>query len=296
MAFRTSWKGYLKLSLVSVPVKSYSAVSPDEGEIHFHQLHSKCHSRIKYVKTCPVHGPVPSSEIVKGYEYAKGEYVEVEEAELDALRSDEEKAVNVEAIVSRGAIDSLYLTERSSYLVPDGRVGEKPYAVIEQCLDEEDAIAVGRLVINGKDQVVMIRPLEGLLVMTILSSAVQVKPPKAFAPERPKVNVTAAEVKLTKSLFEAFHQEEIDLSQYTDHYSDRLAELINAKVTGKEVVMPAPSEEPDVINLMDALKKSLAQTKSTPAKAHPSRKVKSSSTSSKAAAGKAPAKRKSKTA
>src|ERR1700704_5526400 len=131
MAFRTSWKGYLKLSLVSVPVKSYSAVSSQEGEIHFHQLHDKCHSRIKYIKTCPLHGPVPPQEIVSGYEYAKGQYVVMESGELDALKGEKDKSVNVEVIVPNGAIDSLYLTDRIQYLVPDGRVGEKPYAVIE---------------------------------------------------------------------------------------------------------------------------------------------------------------------
>lgn len=293
MALRSSWKGYLKLSLVSVPVKSYSAVSPDEGEIHFHQLHEKCHSRIKYVKTCPKHGAVPPSEIVSGYEYSKGQYVVMDGPELAALRGDKEKSVSVEAIVPAGAIDSMYFTEKTSYLVPDGRVGEKPYAVIEQCLSSQESIAVGRLVINGKDQVVMIRPLNGLLVMTVLSGADQVKRPELFAQERPKVTVSAAEVKMTKTLFEAYYQKSIDLSEYADQYTERVAELVQSKIKGDEIVTSAPSEVPDVINLMDALKKSVAQAKSKSSK---KTTVMTEKTPVKTTRLKTPAKRKSKSA
>jgi hypothetical protein len=160
MVSRSSWKGYLKLSLVSVPVKAFSAVSPQEGEIHFHQLHESCHSRIKYTKTCPKHGAVPADEIVSGYEYSKDQYVVIDPAELDQLKGESDKSVNVESIVPAGSIDSLYLTERSSYLVPDGRIGQKPYALIEKCLSDQGAIAIARLTLNGKDEVAMIRSLE----------------------------------------------------------------------------------------------------------------------------------------
>ncbi|WP_397571829.1 Ku protein [Schlesneria sp. T3-172] len=292
MSFRSSWKGYLKLSLVSVPVKAYSAVSSDEGEIHFNQLHEKCHSRIKYVKTCPKHGAVPSEEIVSGYEYAKGQYVVMDSSELAALRADKEKSVNVEAIVPVGAIDPMYLTEKSSYLIPDGRVGEKPYAVIEQCLASQNSIAVGRLVINGKDEVVMIRPLDGLLVLTVLSGAAQVKQPGLFASELPKVSVSAAEVKMTKTLFEAYYQDEIDLAQFTDQYTERVAQLVESKIKGDDIVTSVSSEEPDVINLMDALKKSVEQAKSHSRKT----KVMAEKTPAKTTRLKTPAKRKSKSA
>lgn len=262
MPSRYGWKGYLKLSLVSIPVKSFSAVSSQEGEIHFHQLHDQCHSRIKYVKTCPLHGAVAPNEIVSGYEYAKGQFVVMEPGELENLRGDNEKAVNVESIVPFAAVDPLYFTERSSYLVPDGPVGQKAYSLFEQCLSDRDAIAIARLVRNGKDEVVAIRSLQRLLVMTVLSNADQVKPPQAFADDVPKTDVSAAERKLTDTLFDAFQQDEIDLSQFKDHYTERVSELIEAKVRGKEIVAPTPSQAPDVINLMDALKKSVAAAKS----------------------------------
>jgi DNA end-binding protein Ku len=266
MALRSSWKGYLKLSLVSVPVRAFSAISPEEGEIHFNQLHEKCHSRIRYVKTCPKHGPVSQDEIVLGYEYAKGQYVVVEGEELDRLQADVDKSVNVDVIVPVGSIDPLYLTERTSYLLPDGVIGQKPYAVIQKCLQEQKVVAIGRIIRNGKDEVVMVRPLEHLLAMTVLSRAAEVKSPQAFVDELPQVSVSAAELKLTKTLFDAFHQDQVNLSEYKDLYTERLTELIEAKVAGKELVMPAPTEEPDVINLMDALKRSVAQARSIPAK------------------------------
>ena len=293
MAFRSSWKGYLKLCLVSVPVKSYSAVSSDEGEIHFHQFHEKCNSRIKYVKTCPKHGAVPPEEIVSGYEYAKGQYVVMESAELAKLRGDKEKSVSVEAIVPAGSIDLMYLTEKTSYLIPDGRVGENPYAVIEQCLASQESVAIGRLIINGKDEVVMIRPLEGLLVMTVLSGATQVKQPEAFASERPKATISPAEAKMTKTLFEAYYQDKFDLSQFTDQYTESVAALIEAKVKGEEIVTAVPSEEPDVINLMDALKKSVAQAKSNSPK---KTTVMAEKTPARTTRLKTPAKKKSKSA
>lgn len=262
MALRSSWKGYLKLSLVSVPVKAYSAVGAHDDEIHFNQLHDQCHSRIRYAKTCPKHGVVPSDEIVSGYEFAKGQYVVLERDELERLRGDSEKSVSIEAIVPKDAIDPLYLTERSSYLIPDGRVGQKPYSLIENCLRDQNVVAVARLTLNGKDDVVMLRPRGELLVMTVLNASAQVYAADTFAEELGKASVSAAEMKLTKTLFEAYRQGRIDLAEYKDRYTERLTELIEAKVNGHQAVASAPSEEPDVINLMDALKRSVAYAKS----------------------------------
>lgn len=263
MALRSSWKGFLKLSLVSVPVKAFSAVSAHEGEIHFHQLHEKCHSRIKYVKTCPKHGAVPADEIVSGYEYAKGEYIVISEQELEELRSDQERSVSIETIIPVTEIDPVYLTSRISYLVPDGKIGQKPYALIERCLNEEDVVALARLTLNGKDDLVMLRPLQGLLMMTVLNPSLQVMAVESFTGELPNVSVSSAEVKLTKTLIEAFRHDTADLTSYKDRYTQQLTELIEAKAKGKEIVQPASAEEPDVINLMEALKKSVAATKSS---------------------------------
>jgi DNA end-binding protein Ku len=112
--------------------------------VALHQLHSECHSRIKYKKTCPIHGEVPKEEIVSGYEYAEGQYVVIEPQELAKLRGERERAVTLEAVVPLDAIDPTYFTEKTYYLVPDGKVGQKPFALIQQCLNEDELQAVGR--------------------------------------------------------------------------------------------------------------------------------------------------------
>src|SRR3954462_3977380 len=123
MALRTSWKGFLRLSLVSVPVKAYSAAASGNGRIHLNQLHETCHSRIRYQKVCPLHGEVTSDEIVSGYEYAKGQYVVIDEDELDKLRTPAERAINIDKFVPFSTIDPLYFDGRAYYLLPDGPVG-----------------------------------------------------------------------------------------------------------------------------------------------------------------------------
>ncbi len=259
-----SWKGHLKFSLVTIPIRFYSAVDTDADEIHFNQLHRDCHSRIRYQKTCPVHGEITQDQIVLGYEYEKGKYVIVEKDELEALQSDAEKSVSVEVVVPLTAIDPIYFTDRTSFLVPDGTIGQKSYAVILKALTDQNLAAVGRLVKNGKDSIVMIRPNEQVMAMTVLSSAAQVLSADSIAAEAPQVAVTAQELKLTKSLLDVFYKKKLDLADFPEHYSQRVKELVEAKIAGKQIAKPAADEHPPVINLMDALKKSLATAKSSP--------------------------------
>lgn len=254
---RSSWKGYLKLSLVSVPVKGYTA-NVSASDVALHQLHSECHSRIKYKKTCPIHGEVPKEEIVSGYEYAEGQYVVIEPEELAKLRGERERAVTLEAVVPLDAIDPVYFTEKTYYLAPDGKVGQKPYALIQQCLSEDELQAVGRVVLYGREELVLVRPVEQLLAMTALKYESQVAQPGMLAEEVEQQALKPQEVELTKTLLEAFVQKDFSLSNYQDTYVEKLTELIQAKVEGKEVVTPPAAEEPHVINLMDALKRSVA--------------------------------------
>jgi DNA end-binding protein Ku len=261
MAPRSSWKGFLKLSLVSVPVKGYSATSSG-SEIALHQLHSKCHRRIKYQKTCPLHGEVPNDEIVSGYEYAKGEYVAIDPDELDELRTESERrAINVDAIVESNAIDPLYFTGKTYYLLPEGAVGQKPYALIQHCLAEENLQAVARVVLFGHEELVLVRPVEKVLAMTALKYASEVTLADSFNEELEEAKLAKQEVTLTRTLLEALEQRKFSIESYKNQYVERLQQLIEAKVAGKEVVKPPSSEEPHVINLMDALRQSVAKAK-----------------------------------
>jgi DNA end-binding protein Ku len=257
---RSSWKGYLKLSLVSVPVRGYTA-NVAAAEIRLHQLHSECHSRIRYQKTCPIHGEVPKEEIVSGYEYAKGEYVVIEPEELARLRGETEKAVTIDAVLSQHTIDPVYFTDKTYYLVPDGAVGQKPFALIQQCLADDELQAVGRVILFGREELVMVRPVEKLLAMTALKFESEVAHADALDEELEKMPLPRAELNLTKKLLEAFEKPKFSLAEYKDHYVEELTALIQAKIEGKEVVAPRSPEEPHVINLMDALKKSVAAAK-----------------------------------
>jgi DNA end-binding protein Ku len=257
---RSSWKGYLKLSLVSVPIRGYTA-SVAASEVRLHQLHSECHSRIKYKKTCPIHGEVPKEEIVSGYEYAKGEYVVIEPDELSRLRGERERAVTIDAVMSQHTIDPVYFTGKSYYLLPDGAVGQKPFQLIQHCLEDAELQAVGRVVLYGREELVVVRPVERILAMTALKYEAQVAPAGSLAEEVESADLAREEITLTNRLLEAFEKPRFSLADYKDRYVEELTQLIQAKVEGKELVTPPAREEPHVINLMDALKKSVAAAK-----------------------------------
>jgi len=260
MAARSVWKGFLRINLVSVPVKAYTAGSSGAGEVRLNQLHSECKSRINYKKTCPIHGEVPSEEIVSGYEYEKNRYVVIDSEEVEKLRAEDAKAILVNSFVPLDKIEPLYLTGRNYYLVPDGPVGQRAYQVIHQGLIESDRGAVAHVVMHGKDQYVVLRPLGGLLVMATLNYADRVTLPSAFEGEIVQAEVVEEELQLIKMLIKGSSKSELDVASFKDHYTDKLMQVIDAKITGKEIAMPASEEPAQVINLMEALRRSVEQT------------------------------------
>jgi len=260
VAARSSWKGFLKLSLVSVPVRGFSATSA-AGEIRLHQLHETCHSRIKYQKTCPVHGEVTQDEIVSGYEYAKGQYVVIDPKELARLRSESDRSITIDAVVPLADIDPIYYTGKTYYLAPDGAVGQKPYALIQKALQEHELSGVARVVLFGREELVLVRPYEKVLAMTALKFEAEVTPAAVVEEELETPPLEREELTLTRTLLKAFEKKNFSLDAYKDTYVENLREFIEAKVEGKEIVAPPVREELHVINLMDALKKSVAQAR-----------------------------------
>ncbi|WP_425613626.1 Ku protein [Anatilimnocola sp. NA78] len=254
---RSTWKGYLKLSFVSVPVKGYSANTGAES-IRLNQLHGECHSRIQYQKVCPVHGKVPADEIVSAYEYADNQYVVIDPKELKALRTRGERAVNIEAVVKADAVDPLYFTEKAYYLLPDGAVGQRPYALLQQSLADDKRCAIAKAVLYGREELVLIRPVENLLSMTALKFDAEVRRPQVLGDELETPALQDAEIKLTRTLLKAFVRPKFNIESFKDDYVESLTELIEAKVAGKKIVTAPAEDEPPIINLMDALKKSLA--------------------------------------
>lgn len=256
---RPSWRGYLRLSLVAVPVQAYPAAAPGKGEIHLNQLHNECHSRIRYKKFCPIHGEVSNDEIVSGYEYAKDQYVVLEPGEREAFRTKSERAMTIDRFVPLETIDPLFFSGRNYYLLPDGAAGEQPYRVLSQAMTDEGCCALGQVVFSGREEVALVRPRDKVLTMSLLSFVSQVRPLSDFADEVSDRRAKADELKLARTLIQQTTAEEADLEQYHDTYTQQFKEAIEAKVAGKEVVVAADEEEIPVVNLMDALRHSLKQ-------------------------------------
>lgn len=259
MALRSSWEGFLKLNLLSVPVKAYSTAISGRGKTSFHQLHADCGNRIKHQKVCPVHGEVSKDEIEQGYEYAKGQYIVIDDEELNAIRELDDKSIAIESFIHPDALDPVYCSGRSYYLTPGDKVGQNPYAVIQAVMSKQNRYAIAKVVFSGRQQLALIRPVEDLLVMMLLNFDEQIKKPAAFEDEAPpKSELSPKEIELAKTLIEASTDEKFDYSAYKDEYEAELTSLIEAKAKGKKIVAPRKhGEEPTVINLMDALRKSL---------------------------------------
>lgn len=260
MALRSSWEGFLKLSLLSIPVRAYNAIVPGDGEFHFHQIHKNCCKRIRYQKVCPVHGPVTKEEIDSGYEYEKDQYVQLEPEEIVNLRSEADQAITIDTFLPPHDIDPRFLTGKTYYLVPEGPAGLKPYVLLHHVMRSKERNAVASVVMAGHDEAVLIRPLEKLLVMSVLYRESQIKSPSAFADEIREVETTAQERKLATTLVDASTSDHLELARFKDLFTERVADLIEDRLVGKKEKPGHLEKHPPVINLMDALRQSVEQT------------------------------------
>lgn len=258
MAPRSSWKGFIKLSLVSVPVKAFTA-NDTSAEIHLNQLDKDTNSRIRYKRVNAENQEVRNEDIVSGYEYAKDQYVIIDPQEVSKLRTESDRSIAIDGFVRPDRIDPIYFSGKTYYLLPDGRVGSRPYSLLRQGMVDEDVVAVAQIVLSGREQLVMLRPAGKLLMMTVLHYYKKVKSADEFEGDVEDQRIARAELQLTKTLIEASKIERFDLSAYKDKYVENLGRLIEMKVAGEEIVSAPAPEEPKIINLMEALKKSVAE-------------------------------------
>lgn len=257
---RPTFRGFLQLSLVSVPVRGFTSTQTG-AEVRLNQLHKDCNQRIKYKKVCPEHGDVAQDEIVSGYEHVKDEYVVIDPSEVQKLRKQSDKIVSLEAFVSSDKLDPLYFSGRAYYLQPDGTAGQKPYQLLREAMEDEGLYAIGRATLSGRIQMVAIRPSGKLLVMSVLQYAEKVKEVSDFEDGVSDAKISKEEKKLTKTLIEASIQEEFDYTEFKDGYVEEMRNLIDLKIEGQEIVAAPDAEEPKVINLMEALKASVEGAK-----------------------------------
>jgi len=254
MAARPTWKGYLKISLVNIPIKVFPAT--DAGAtLSFNQLHGECQTRIQQKRWCPkCEREVPNTDIVKGYEFEKGRYVVVDEEDVEKVRVESTRVINLEKFTDDTAIDPIYL-ERPYYLAPDGPVAREAFAVIREGM--QGKAGIGKVALYGREYLVKVQPREQGLVMYTLRHAAEIRSMEAIdeLAEMP-AKVKPEEVKLAKQVMGTF-EGAVDLQDYRDDYQVGLREIIDAKIEGREVVVPEVEAPPKVVNLMEALRKSL---------------------------------------
>ena len=280
MAPRAFWTGNLRLSLVTIPVRLYPATST-ERRIELHQIHEPSGKRIRYQKVAPGVGPVENEEITKGFEYEKGKYLLLDQKEIDALKLESKQTIELVRFVDASAIDARYF-EKPYYLLPDGDVAEEGYVIMQKALSQSNKIGVGQLILRGQGNIVALKPCGRGLMLEILRHANEVKSADKFFEDVPEMKVDKEALELAIELIErksgAFEPE-----KFKDEYNDAVWELINAKLEHRApAIVTGDPGTAKIINIMDALKKSVKQQgkAAPPSKGQPPKKAAAASSRS----------------
>jgi DNA end-binding protein Ku len=260
---RSTWKGHLKLSLVSCPVRLYNAVSRSE-RVSFHLLQKDTHNRIQMKPHDPELGAVERSDLVKGYEYEKDQYVIFTDEDFEKVQIESSKAIVIEKFVDAADVDEIYY-DSPYYLAPDGAVAEETFRVVQWAMREKNKVALSRVVLSSRERLIALAVRDrGLLVMT-LRNADEVRDAAEFfsdiqdeQPDKEMLDLASALIEQKSGAF--------DPSEFKDRYHDAVVEMVKAKVKGQEPVLAKAPERGKVINLMDALRQSLDADRKPPAK------------------------------
>jgi DNA end-binding protein Ku len=281
MAPRAFWTGNLRLSLVTIPVRLYPATST-ERKIELHQIHEPTGKRIRYQKVAPGIGPVENEEITKGYEYEKGKYVLLDQKEIDELKLESKQTIELVRFVEPSAIDARYY-ERPYYLLPDGDIAEEGYSVMQKALKQANKVGIGQLILRGQSNIVALEPCGRGLMLEILRHADEVKAANTFFEEVPEVKLDKEALELAVELIER-KSGKFEPEKLKDEYTEAVWELINAKIEHRApTVVTGEPTTAKVINIMDALKKSVKQQgkQAAPSKGEGKRAAASRSTAKK---------------
>jgi len=255
VAPRAYWKGYLKLSLVSCPIALFPATSERE-KISFHQINKNTGHRIKYQKIDAESGDeVESADIIKGYQVGKGEYLEIEPEELEAIAIESKRTIEIDEFVPRKEIDELYFNN-PYYIVPDGEVGQQAFAVIREAIRQEGMVAIGKVVFTSREHVIALEARgKGLLGVT-LRYPYEVRKEKEYFDDIPDEKLPKDMLDLAKHIVDS-KKAEWKPERFEDQYEDALKELLKKKQSGQKIEAPREREPSKVINLMDALRRSV---------------------------------------
>jgi DNA end-binding protein Ku len=262
VAPRAYWKGYLKLSLVSCPIALFPATSERE-KISFHQINKKTGNRIKYRKVDADSGDeVEASDIIKGYEVGKGEYLELDPEELEAVAIESKRIIDIDEFVPRKEIDDLYLNN-PYYIVPDGEVGAQAFAVIREAIKQEGMVAIGKVVFTSREHIIALEPRGKGMMGVTLRYPYEVRKEEDYFDEIPDEKVPKDMLELATHIVEkkAGH---FDPEKFDDSYEDALKELLKKKQSGQKIERPTEHAPAKVVNLMDALRRSVETERRAP--------------------------------
>jgi Ku protein len=276
MAPRSYWKGYLKLSLVSCPIALYPASSSAE-RVSFNRINKKTGNRLKQMLVDAETGDaVEKEDIGRGYEVGKGDYIQIEDDELEKIKIESTHTIDIDSFVPRAEIDDRYM-DSPYYIAPTDKVGQEAFVVIRDVIREKGMVALGRVVLSRREHVIMLEAFENGLLGTTLRYAYEVRDQKSYFEDVPDLKLPKEMKELAAHIVDS-KATHFDPASFEDHYETALVEMLRAKQTGRVVQLPKEEPAPArVVNLMDALRASIgAETKKKPAAA---------STRSRAAAG-----------
>ena len=258
MAPRSTWKGHLKLSLVSCPVRVFNAVSGSE-KVAFNLLHKDTHNRVQMKPHDPELGAVERSDLVKGYQYEKDRYVVFAEEDFDKVQIESSKAIVIEKFVDAEDVDPIYF-DSAYYVAPDGAVAEETFRVVQQAMRDEGKVALSRVVLSNRERLIALMCRDRGFLMMTLRSANEVRAAEDYFTDIKDEEPEPEMLELAKRLIEQ-KSGAFDPSEFRDRYQEAVIEMVKAKVKGQEPVLAKAPERGKVINLMDALKRSLAEAK-----------------------------------
>jgi len=265
MAYRPTWQGHLRLSLVTCPVALYTATNSG-GEVHFNLINPETNNRIKMVTTDPDTGPIERSKLVKGYEVSKGEYILLSQDEINDVKLESTKTIDIERFVPAEDIDRIYW-DNPYYLAPDGKLAQEAFAVIRESMERSGQIALGRVVMSTRERLLALEPRgKGILAYTLRSDAEVRKEDEVFG----SISDKAADPQMIAIAQKIIEQQEgpFDPSQFIDRYEEALKDLIKAKQKGHKIAKVEEPEDTNVVDLMAALRASLGgKDAKAPAKA-----------------------------
>src|SRR5665213_582121 len=261
---RAYWKGYLKLSLVSCPIALYTGTSSTE-RVSFRQINKKTGNRLRQQLVDEItREPVEPEDKGRGYEYAKNAYIPVDDDELDAIAIESNHTIEIDSFVPREQIDERYL-DSPYYIAPNDQVGQEAFAVIREAMRGKGMAALGRVVLAKRERVIMLQPWEEGLMGTTLRYPYEIRDAKEYFDEIPSVQLEPDMLKLAEHILQS-KTADFDPSQFVDHYEEAVVEMLKKKQAGmpvsREHVAPQPQ---NVVNLMDALRRSIAQEKAASA-------------------------------